>query len=42
MGNSKAKETFDIVMPDSILNQSAVLPQRARRTTENVERKSNA
>jgi len=42
MRNSEAKETFDIVMPDTILNQSTVLPQSAWSTTENIKRKSGA
>jgi hypothetical protein len=42
MRNSKAKETFDIVMPDAVLNQSAVLPQSPWSATDNIKSKCGA
>ena len=42
MRNRQAEETFEIVIPNAILNQPAILPQRAGRATDDIERKGGA
>jgi hypothetical protein len=42
MRDGKAEETFDIIVPDAVLNQTAVLPQSTGSTTDNVKRKGAA